>query len=376
MKYKLITSYFNETFKEIEIKRTLYKAILFFLQCALLAKTLVPTKVGQKTRSAYAYNGVKRVYRLFTNKFFTRAFMDDIYFFLIKKLIPKDKPVLLAMDWTIIKDKYCFLSISWVLSNGRSIPLYFTGYEKLMLELYQSQSSIEKQTVQKLLNIFPEKKYITILADRGFDSPELLDIFIKDNIGFVVRSKTERYIYLKNGKEIMLTHSLNKKGSEKKYEDVTYTKSNPVNLHVYLKWDKKQDEGWILLSNLNGSVSYIAELYAKRWEIEEMFKSFKNQDVGFDLKTVKLRHIDRWLRLLFISTILFQFIGLLGLKARQINNIERRYSLSSKPPKNQKWIYSIYSLAMLVLQDLRMDLKLHEGIFYFKYSDENWIRLS
>lgn len=376
MKYELITSYMEESFKSIEIRRTLYKAILFFLKCALMAKTLVPTKVGQKTRSALPRNGTKRVYRLFINKYFTRAFMDDIYLILMKKLIPKNKPLILAIDWTIIKEKFCFLSISWVLSNGRSIPLYFTGYQKLMLDIYASQSSIEKKTVQMILDMFPNKKDITILADRGFDSPDLLDIFIRNKIKFVVRSKTERYIYLKNGKEIKLTHELIKKGSEKKYINVFYTKTNPVLLSVYLKWDKNQDEGWILLSNISNNVSYVADLYAKRWEIEEMFKSMKNQDVGFDLKTVKLRHIDRWLRLLFIATILFQFIGLLGLKTREIHNIEKRYSLSSKPPKDQKYIYSIYSLAILVLEDFRLDLKIKNGKYFIKYPDSKWIQLS
>ena len=375
MKYELITSYVEESFKGIEIKKTLYKAILFFLKCSLIAKTLVPTKVGQKTRTALPRNGIKRVYRLFVNKYFTRAFMDDIYLFLIKKLIPLDKPLILAIDWTIIKEKFCFLSVSWVFSSGRSIPLYFTGYQKLMLDIHKSQSSIEKKTVQMILKVFAGKKDITILADRGFDSPDLLDIFIKNKIMFIVRSKTERYIYLQNGKEIKLTHELINKGSEKKYINVSYTKANPVKLNIYLKWDKNQNEGWILLSNISDNVSFIADLYAKRWEIEEMFKSMKNQDVGFDLKTVKLRHIDRWLRLLFIATILFQFIGMLGLKTREIHNIEKRYSLSSRPPKNQKYIYSIYSLAILVLEDFSLDLKIRKGKYYFKYFDSNWVRL-
>lgn len=46
---------------------------------------------------------------------------------------------------------------------------------------------------------------------------------------------------------------------------------------MYVKWEKGQDEPWILVSNLDCSVDEVCSLYASRWEIEEMFESLKNQ---------------------------------------------------------------------------------------------------
>lgn len=120
-------AYLNDLFGKAEVRKNLHKAILFFLSCALKAKTLVPTRVGQKTDTALPRNGVKRTERLLKNKFFTMGLIRALYCRSIKLFIPAGIHVKLAVDWTIIRDKYCFLSISWVCNAGRSIPLYFTG---------------------------------------------------------------------------------------------------------------------------------------------------------------------------------------------------------------------------------------------------------
>lgn len=375
MNKEIILSYFKHSLAEIEVRKNLEKGLLFFLQSSIEAKSLVPTKVGQKTTTAKPRNGVKRVERLLNNKFFTREFMRDAYLHGIKRLIPQGKDATLAVDWTIIRNKYCLLSVSWILDAGRSIPLYFTGYVKEELDDGDSQSAIEMRAIRDVLGSLSHAGNITIVADRGFDSPRLLEYLHLSGVQYVVRSKAKRYITLKNGEKLKLTHELIKKGEKRKYSQVFYTSINPVKLSVYMKWDKAQDEPWILLSNMETSIEQSASLYASRWEIEEMFKSLKNQDVGFDLKAVKLRHLDRWLRLLFLSTYLFQFLGQLGIAARRISKIEREFSLSSRPPKKQKYIYSIYTLAMLILEYSRIDLEYFMGMFLFKMYDTQWVAL-
>ena len=56
--------------------------------------------------------------------------MEKIYLFLLKKLLKGKKNIILAKDWTVIREKYNFLSISWVFDSNHSIPIFFTGYEK------------------------------------------------------------------------------------------------------------------------------------------------------------------------------------------------------------------------------------------------------
>ena len=285
--------------------------------------------------------------------------------------------MLLALDWTIIKDKFCFLSISWVLQSGRSIPLYFDGYEKLKLDYHFSQSSIEKKSLKNVLKALSHIKDITILGDRGFDSPAILQLFIDHNVKFVVRAKIDKWLTLEDGSRFKVSHDLVKKGKREKILKVTYTEKNPVLLNFYAIWKVKQDEPWLLLSNIDSSVKQVASLYASRWEIEEMFKSMKNQDIGFDIKTVKLRAMDRWLRLFFLATIVFQFLGKLGKECREIPKIERRYSLSSKPKKGRDFIFSIYNIAMKIIYDNEMKIRYYRKVFSFKYRSKEmqWVSL-
>ena len=80
----------------------------------------------------------------------------------------------------------------------------------------------------------------------------------------------------------------------------------------------------MLLSNLkHDSAEGIAQLYCMRWEIETMFKSMKNDVLGMQIKFAKLRHIERWLRYLFLVTVLFQFLAMIGISFRKHEGIEK-----------------------------------------------------
>ena len=387
----LINKYFKGYTKNFTIRKTLFNAISFFLEATLRAKSFVPAKVGSQVKKIKPYNGIKRVQRLLKNKFFSNEFCLNAYQHFMKILIPKDEPLTLALDWTIIKDKYCFLSISWVLKSGRSIPLYFDGryatlhcspcnqdgYEKKKLNYGFSQSSIEKKSLNNVFKALSHVKDITVLADRGFDSPAILQLIIDHNAKFVVRAKIDKWLTLEDGSRVKISHDLVKKGSREKLLKVKYTEENPVFLNFYALWLKKQDEPWLLLSNIDSSVKQIADSYATRWEIEEMFKSMKNQDIGFDIKTVKLRDMERWLRLFFLATIVFQFLGKLGRECREIPKIERRYSLSSKPKKGRNFIFSIYNIAMKIICDEELKVRYYRKVFSFKYrsADMQWVAL-
>ena len=189
----LISKFFKEATKKIEIRKNLYKTIVFFLESTVRAKSLVPTKVGLETKTAAPRNGVKRINRLLKNKFFTQEFCINFYLCIMKIIIPKNSPLTLAVDWTIIKEKFCFLSVSWVLDSGRSIPIFFDGYEKTKLDS-QSQTSIEHNALKKIAKSLSHIKNITIVADRGFDSPKTLELLQNLKLLFVVRAKIDKYI--------------------------------------------------------------------------------------------------------------------------------------------------------------------------------------
>lgn len=376
MNCKMISKYIKSTFKGLEIRKNIFKNIIHFSEGALLAKTLVPTKVGLETNNGKPKSGVKRTHRFLKNKFFSIDLTNDMYTWQIKNMFKKETLIKLAVDWTVIKDRFCFLSVSWIHDQGRSVPLFFSGYTKKEIAEWDSQGAIEKRAIEAVVSALPNNVAIEIVADRGFDSPDLLHFLNDLGVTYIIRSKMERYIHYNNGNQMLLDHDSVRKGGKKKFENVMYTMNDPVKLNVYIKWTKDQDDPWIILSNKKYKIDDVMNLYSDRWQIEDMFKSLKNHDVGFNVKAVKLKSIDRWLRLFFLATIIFQFLFFLGKETRKIDKIEQRYSMSSKTPKGQKYIYSVYTLAMKIIHDRVLKVRYRNRTFEFKESsDMCWIAL-
>lgn len=375
MNDKIITSYIEKHFKKIKVRKTILKSLLFFIKCALKCGSLVPAKAGKETETSQMRHGIKRIHRFLKNKLLSNDLMCDIYLKITAILLHNQNEIILAMDWTIIRDKFCFLSISWVNGEGQSTPLYFTGYEKLCLD-EKSQTDIEHTVLKKVAKTLGNRANIMILADRGFDAPSTLLLIERLGWQYIIRVKSKKTIVTKSG-IIKKTHQFVKKpGCKKKLESVIYTKTRKVCCHFYINWQTDAKESWMLLSNINDSIERICFLYSLRWEIEEMFKAMKNEDVGFDIRKVRLSKLDRWLRLLFVGTLLFQALGQLGTRLRQVDKLEKRYSMSSKPPKKQRHIFSIFNLAFHVLKDRAISLKysIYKG-FSIKLPGYDWILL-
>lgn len=298
----------------------------------------------------------------------------------MKRLLKNQSHIILSVDWTVIRSRFNFLSISWVMDGcGQSIPLYFTGYEKGHLCDYdecQSQPKIEESALKMVISMLSNADEIIVLMDRGFDSPQMIRYLKNLGVKFIIRSKSERWITTRRGKEILIKNMYKKPGKDKSFKDVYYTRSSKVQVMFYARWEKGQNEPWFLLSNIKSNIDEICALYARRWPIEEMFKAMKNEQTGFDIKKVRLRHLDRWLRLLFIATLVFQALGTVGRDLRKIDRIEIRYTPSSKPPKNQKYIFSIFTLAMHVFADPNISLKFGYTVgFSIKLPNSAWLRI-
>ena len=306
----------------------------------------------------------------------TTTLIEKTYLFLLKNLLRGKKNIILALDWKVIRERYNFLSISWVLDSGHSIPLFFSGYEKGTLGKGKSQTTIESKSIETVIKTLGFKRNITVLADRGFDSPAFLKHLEELKVKYVIRICSAQWIYFKNGKKAKIGKRIIKKGDHKKYNDIKYTGTAKHRCNLYIKWQENQKVPWFLLSNINVKLEKICGLYSRRWSIDEMFKSLKNEDVGFNLRKVRLRHFDRWLSLLFVATIFFQAIGMLGFKLRQIKGIEKPYTMSSKPSEKQNFIFSIFNIAILIIFDklIRLRYSVLSG-FQIRWPDSVWLRL-
>jgi hypothetical protein len=259
------------------------------------------------------------------------------------------------------------LSISLGTDDGRTIPIVWDGYAKGELAECESQNKIEERLMTKVLMSLPRKMKVLVLGDRGFHRPEFLKFLgsFGKNIDYIVRIPTGDFI-IARGKEIELTGELIAKGTSKNFGTVEYTKVRRLPARCVAVWDENSREAWILLTNIkNTSSRGIAALYARRMSIEAMFKSMKNEVSGFSLKHARLRHIQRWLVLCFLATLLLQYFWEItqALTRDDRERLDGMFTLARHRRRygHRRRSYSMYYLLLLTSSREDVGISLHHG---------------
>jgi hypothetical protein len=235
-----------------------------------------------------------------------------------------------------------------VTEKGRTIPIAYDGYELGNLIDFNSQNKIEEEMLKMIIEAIPEGINVIFIADRGFDRPEIPELFIQNKVKFVIRASTGVTIQYKDGTYFILQSQTVKPGEMKDFGTIFYTKTNPIKLRFVGVWDKGMKEAWYLLTNIyKNKIEKIIYIYSRRMEIEEMFKSKKNSQCGFSWKHAKITTINRWLVLAFIVTLLFQFLALIVFSCEDWKKYENRYTLCRRINR----VFSIYSLAKFIFRD-------------------------
>lgn len=331
-------------------------AIGFFCTAIIEARSLVIAKVGQAgadNTGILPRHGIKRSNRLLKNEHFTRDQMNESSMSNFIRYVHRRKSVTLVIDWTQ-KNKYMLLSISLHTEDGRTLPIAWDGYVKEELGECDSQNKIEESLLAKVLLSLPQHMKVLVLGDRGFHRPEFIR-FIRsfgNNVDYIIRIPTGNYMIVK-GKRILISNDLLSKGNAKNFGMIEYTNERRLPTRCVAVWDNESRDPWILATSINRVAPWtIAKLYANRMSIEAMFKSMKNEVSGLSLKKARLRHIDRWLVLCFLTTLLLQFFWE---TAQAITDDEREYldgifSLARHRKRygSRKYSFSIYYLMLLL----------------------------
>jgi hypothetical protein len=369
----LITSFVSEVLKPCKLDRRIKKTIIAFLSAAVLIQTLIPTFVGRrvKGRNKAPRDGIKRIHRLLKNKHIKLSQLNMALKKNFLRMIGGRKSIVLIIDWTFIRD-FCFLSVSLGAEGGRSLPICFWGYRKGELE--RSQPEIERKAIEEILFLLRNRKCaVYFLADRGFDAPEMLRFLEKYGIFYVVRASINTICFKENGRRFKISKRVLSKGTQRVLYNIKYSYHYRIAMNFYAIWRTDQREPWLLLSNIKSNVRTIASLYARRMTIEEMFKSMKDHETGFDIKKIRLVHLDRWLRLLSLSSLLLHLLAKVSKLICEYPRIEQRYSMSF-PSKRRKYpIFSIYRLALEVIRDPWFEFKLIGMRLYVRFPGVSWI---
>lgn len=181
---------------------------------------------------------------------------------------------------------------------------------------YLSTNNITHQAILKIL-MHVEDKPSTFIFDRGFDNKNLINLLINYNAFFIIRTKINRTLMVKNRKSSILQEAKRHKGKVNvniKIKGVPTTikashvvgKINGVKekLTIIFSYLPNSKEPMILLTNHKINSKYdlikIILFYNSRWRIEEYYR-FKKVELGLENFRVKsLKSINH---LFFISDI-------------------------------------------------------------------------
>jgi hypothetical protein len=194
--------------------------------------------------------------------------------------LPDNQPIYLVIDRTIWERKNLIM-ISMIY-DWRAMPIYF----ELLPKLGSSNFAEQKRVFARVLRLF-KKSQIIVLGDREFCSVQLANWLRTEAVGFCLRLKKNENIEIENGSWQSLDDLGLTPGTSWFYRHTKVTKAKQIEgFNVAGKCQKKiqgiaPDEGWFILTSLSDLPTAI-KAYKKRFNIEEVFRDFKNG--GYNLE--------------------------------------------------------------------------------------------
>lgn len=251
-------------------------------------------------------------------------------------VIGQRQAITVTMDWTEFdRDDHSTVSLALVTPWKRAMPLvWLTVYKS---ELKGRQRKYERKALRMLADTLPAGVDVIILADRGFGDVKLYN-YIHKTLGFdfVIRYRPNIYVsyegYLwpsgdlvpRNGRIRVLRDT-----------ELTAKEAGPYTVVLYKAAGMK--DSWCLATSLTeASGREVVNLYACRFQCEEVFRDLKDPRTGYGLRFTEIKDCHRRDRLLLLFSLAYLVLTLMGhtsetigldreLRANTVN--ERTHSL-------------------------------------------------
>lgn len=217
------------------------------------------------------------------------------------------KEVLLIIDATKVGPWHRALVVA-MSYRGRALPLAWSVHRgtKGNIEVTGSIALVER-----VYQLLPLGTKVTLVADSGFDSTDLLRWLRAHGWHFVVRQKKRITVRPVAEKEWFALGTIPIQPGETTVLGWSWlAKSTPFGpVWVMLHWKKGEDEPWLLVSDF-ADTRLLLRLYRKRAWIEAMYNDMKSK--GFDLEHTRLAKPERIERLLLGIVIAYLWFIALG----------------------------------------------------------------
>jgi hypothetical protein len=238
---------------------------------------------------------------------------------ILEQIVAGGRRVLLILDrteWDAFNILY--VSVGW---RGRALPLMWK-----MLDPGASSFAEQREVLGIVAGWMPEGAEVILLGDREFGTGVLAQSALGHGWGLCLRLRAHEYVRRAGEEGFQMLPALGP-GERRFWPAVAFTQKHAVGgLHRAMYWDRGSQEPWYLLST-EATCERACASYARRFQIEEMFRDYKNDGRGFGLELTGLQHRDRLARLLL--ALVYVWLLLWGAHAvatgqnRLVNNLRR-----------------------------------------------------
>lgn len=284
---------------------------------------------------------------------------------------PDRRPLLISLDWTKIRSFHSLMAA--VVVEGRALPLCWESYRDKVQG--KSQNALEYAMLLRIKAALPAGLRVVILADRGLGRAALVRVCQDLQLDYLIRVKADVAIKTCRWRGV-LRHYPVRRGVCQGWRGVEYRGDGLVKTNLIVRWKKglvgDQDQPWYLITSLplndRGAAKRLSDLYALRFDIEELFRDTKNEHLGWSLAKTRITRPDRLDRLILVLALAYLLLVALGLWCRQ-----------HRPPRlwasnNRVKELSAYAIGRVMLMRLTIALNtlIHLLLRSLASTEGNW----
>jgi len=235
------------------------------------------------------------------------------------------RPLLESLDWTKLRALHVLMAA--VVVEGRALPLCWASYRSLTL--HKSQNALEEAMLLRITAALPTGLRIVILADRGFGRAALVQTCQRLKLDYLIRISSDVIVQTARWSGNLQQYPV-RRGMAQCWLNVQYRSDALVRTNLIIRWKrglaKAKDRPWYLLTSLGRAdvtgraAAKLSDLYALRFDIEELFRDAKNQHLGWSLAKTQMHRpdrLDRLDRLILILAMAYLLLVGLGLWCRR-----------------------------------------------------------
>jgi hypothetical protein len=232
----------------------------------------------------------------------SRIKIRSLYIPLVMAAISKNKKnrIYLALDTTMLWNKYCFIHLS-IVCGGRAIPFLWKALEHSSSTVAFREYKLILRLAQKLLSKYDD---VMVLADRGFANHHLLCWLQTTNWHYCLRLPSDVHIGNGKSKGRQLKTLFPTVGEATLYHNVFLWLESKCKCNLVLANVKGINDPWAIITSEKPSLETLWQ-YGLRFSIEELFLDSKSG--AFQLEQSKIRNSKSLDRLYLVVALAILF---------------------------------------------------------------------